>query len=132
MSWRADLRTAAYNAVRAALADGVGLHNGFPATGANTDDAPFVIITIPADSVPEQGTMRGRVPLDVQLSFTAYSAEGEDGMEAMLDRVHDAMVSDPDLGKSSSYLAFQAEDPDLDGEVPIYIGTANYLARTHL
>ena len=131
-AWRVAMRKAATDAVQAAVGDEVGVYNGFPPTGLNYEDAPFVIVTVPSDSVPDVGTMRGALPVDVALAFECYSPDGEDGAEALLAKVHEAMTADDALGGAAQgvvYVGYEAEDPQIEGETPVYIGVANYLGR---
>ena len=130
--WRVAIRQAAYETVKEALGDEVGLFNGYPDTGAIVDNAPFVIITVPADGVPEAGTLRGMVPVDVQLQFQAYSTDGEDGVDGLLGKVHGAVGADGTLGGAAQglvYVSYEELDPEIEGETAVYAGAATYLAR---
>lgn len=117
----------------AELLAGIGdVVRGSPRAALPPDGMPNIVVRIVADEADGEETLRGAAAVVLELAVTVVSAKGEDEIDDLLTRADETLFANPTLNgavESLAYDSFTLDDPELDGEKPVFSGTATYLAR---
>lgn len=97
---------------------------GFPADALSEGEYPVAVVRVVDDEVVDDERMINRGGFaDVTLTLTVLSAASETDVNRLLSKVADLVDDDYD------YDGFEVGEPDLEGEDPVFSGTATYIRR---
>lgn len=126
-NYRREVRDAA-----AEILSSVGeVVRGAPRVKIQTDQMPRIIVRVVSDEAEGGETLRGSGGVAVTLEITVLSSKSEDEIDDLLTKADNALFADQTLGGKARdllYDGFELEDPDTDGDRPVFSGTASYIA----
>ena len=128
-----NYRKAVRNAAAELLASAGDVVRGSPRTVLQADRMPYIVVRVISDEVDGDPTMRGEVSVIMELTVNVVSSESEDQIDDLLTECDGLLFADQTLGgavESLRYDNFELDDPEIEGDKPVFSGTATYLART--
>ena len=129
-----NYRKRARDAAADLLADVGSVVRGSTTTVLQADAMPFLIVRVVSDEVDGETSLRGDATVSMELTVNAVVSEGgEDRIDDLLTQCDERLFANPTLNGAVDglqYDSFTLEDPDIQGERPVFSGTAVYIART--
>lgn len=128
-----NYRKRARDAAADLLADVAEVVRGSPSTVLQASQMPFLIVRVVSDEVDGETSLRGDATVSMDLTVNAVVSEGgEDRIDELLTECDQRLFDKPTLNGAVDglvYDSFTLEDPEIQGDMPVYSGTAVYIAR---